>query len=142
MKKKIFYLFPLTILLLTSCTGKTEYKLIYSEVNIVSIELGYVEDLNSDDEITQKFIVLRTLKNDEFTLLLNQLKDLECFMYYTDPGTLNNGSMSIKIAYSNGDFEIIGANGQAIYKDGYYDTCGYYYFDDVTFQELIDSWIN
>lgn len=141
-KRKAAALFPLIVLLLTSCSGKTDYQFLNSESNIVSIEIGYVEEINTENVITQDFITINTLTNDQFTIILEELRKIECFMYFTDPKTLKNGSNGIKITYNNGDFEIIGADGQAKYKDGYYRTDGYYYFDDDMFQELIDNWSN
>lgn len=142
MKKITLCFFTITIIFLSSCNGKTNYGFLYPEDDIISIEIGYVEDINVNDEITQEFIVIKTLMNDKFSLFLGEFNDVACFKYYTDPGTLRNESNGIKITYINGDFEIIGKHGQAKYKDGNYRTYGYYYFDDDMFQELLDNWSN
>ena len=135
MKKYIIYisLIVLVLIVMSGCEKKAEYEFLQPNENISKIE--YVTAWYNKEAI-----VIKELNKDQFEEFLLDFNYLECYKYFTHPGSLLPGDNAIKTTYINGDFELINVDGQASYKNGKYKEYGYYYFHDEPFQELINKY--
>ena len=137
MKKNIFsiMLIVLILMFISGCDRRAEYEFLQPNENISKIE--YVTAWYNKEAI-----VIKELNKDQFEEFLLDFNYLECYKYFTHPGSLLPGDNAIKTTYINGDFELINENEQATYIDGIFKDYGYYYFDNEQFQELINKYFN
>lgn len=99
MKKNVscVILFLLIMFTFTGC-NRTSYPFNQSIDEIETIEIVWAES-------SLKFTVTKTLSKDEKDDFLEQFQTIKFFQYLGDPSSLYGDS--IKITYSNGDYEMI-----------------------------------
>ena len=104
--------------------------------SIMNIEIVEVEENTPD--ITQT-VVSNIEDIDGF---IQDFLNVDCFLIATDPRGISKNCVAIKIIYSNGDYELIHASGQAEYTNetGFKNYVGYRYFDEAQFEQLISNY--
>lgn len=107
-----------------------------SQINKIQIvEVGYQIVAG---ELEQKIVGEVT----DNTAFLDSFSQLECFLNTGDPRGIGGRQKVIKIVYCNGDYELIGKEGQGKYLSGQYKHyAGYRFFDDEQFEELIARYL-
>ena len=135
MKKYIIYisLIVLVLIFMSGCEKKAEYEFLQPNENIVKIE--YVTDWYNNETI-----LINELSKDKTEKFLIDFKNIDCYTYFTDPGSIEPGEDAIKITYTNGEFELINRTGQELYKDEKFKYLGLYYFDSEQFQDFINKY--
>jgi hypothetical protein len=130
----VILLFAFCISFISGCSVKTHYNFMHDVSQINKIQIVEAGSQIIDGELEQKIIGEVT----DNTVFLDSFSQLECFINTGDPRGIRNGQKAIKIIYCNGDYELIGKEGQGKYRSGKYKHyAGYRFFDVEQFDELI-----
>ena len=139
MKKIAIWILPIMILL-TCCQKKASFALVQSEATVDRIEIIWVYNwFDYDPDDTDTFEICYTISKEQHSTFLEDLYDVPCYKYRNDP-IQGFGQNTIRVTYSDGAFEMIGA------RSVYYETADgewkypTYYFDAEAFEDLIAAY--
>ena len=125
-----------------SCNRKAEYRFHHEEEEIKEI---YIVAIHFDKDVGN-YYTDDLKKIDDKESFLQEFHNLDCFMWWGDPLTLNaesDGKAIIKVVYSNGNYELIDWNGQTVVVfDDSNKHCGIRMFNEEQFNELVEKYIN
>lgn len=121
-------LFLLVLTTLTSCSGDA-YSFEKSIDEIKSIEIVSAEN-------SLEFTIIKTLSEGEKESFIEQFKKIKFYQYFGDPSRVYGNT--IKVEYSNGDYEMICSYTAEYVKNGnvhfLFKRC-----DEEEFNELLDN---
>lgn len=106
-----------------------------SDKKIEIVEVGEKKTQNGGDAFQQTIMICEVPNQIAF---LCDFREMNCYWVWNDPMGVQLGEKVIKILYADGDYELIGVNGQAKCKNGRYlwDE-GLSCFDENQFNALI-----
>lgn len=141
MKKTIAILIAaLLVMCLASCRVRREkYKLLNTEDSICDVSIVTVSFSEEDDIIQTEIKQINDING-----FMDDFEEVPCYIYFGDPtGVTEWGKEAdvIKIAYDNGEYELINHNGQARYtlENGFSFYAGFSVFDKSSFNALIEK---
>ena len=78
--------------------------------------------------------------NDKVETFIERLNDVKHSINFGDPYQLDEGYISIKINYNNGDFDLLYYDSQWLNRSGVNQN-GYFVFDEKQFNDLIEDFL-
>ena len=146
MRKNLIFVALFLILILCSCSGNEEmlpvYEFVHPMDEIVSIELLYNGNTNGSGTDESKFRLLNSLSEDDMTLFMNEVYQLET-SYCINPPPRGYGLYIARVTYSNGDVEMLGTRHIEFIPSGAEPTgVGAYYFAGDAIDKLILQYVN
>lgn len=128
--------------MITCSNNKVEYQFMNEKSEIVAIEIVEVGERYIENNVAVGPPELKTVCSvSQMEEFIGELLKVDCYKNYGDPTGIYQDTVAIKISYSNGDYELIEANGQAEYKynKDYQQYKGAYMFDKDEFELLINK---
>ena len=102
------------ILSISGCEVRATYKFMHDTDQVYAIQIVEAGYEIVDGELEQT-IICEIKEKDEF---LDSFLKLDCFALNGDPRGIPGGKKVIKVIYCNGDYELIGADGQGKHQNG------------------------
>ena len=135
--RTIIFIF-ICMLFLSSCTMKAKYKFMHDPSTITKIEIVHIDNIIETKGVESTTLATITDTN----AFLKDFEALSCYLIYTDPKGIDNGSDVIKITYDNNDYELIDCAGTSKFtsEGGFMHNKGYRYFADEEFSALINKY--
>ena len=118
-----------------SCEISVDYKFLHDPSEISTIEIVDVLIGESSEGLKQETVCVI----HDIDMFMDDFSQVDCYYIYTDPTGIEKDTTAIKIIYSNGEYELIAASGQAEYTNErqFSNYRGYRYFDKKQFEDLI-----
>lgn len=128
------------LIILSGCQKKVEYKFMYDQSEINTIEIIRVGE--ADESGVNEQEVLTSI--DDINSFVDEFTQLTCYDHVGDPTGVYPDQIAIKVTYKNSEYELIAAGGQAHYtmKRQYVNYDGFYYFNKEEFNNFLRSNIN
>ena len=122
------------------CSKLEAFKYLHSADSIQRIEIVELTQ-KTEDGFDQKVLCII----DDIDAFIDDFEAVDCYGHFMDPLGVDEGDITIKLIYNNGDYELVTQSGKAIfYADSgifrYYK--GYQTFDEEQFQALLDKYLS
>lgn len=116
-----------------------EYNFLLPETEITSVEIVKLGTSENWYQVPEEQYSICQI--EDITAFLKQFSEMDCFLNVSSPTKVKDESTVFKISYSDGCYELIGADGQSkfYYEDSPFD--GYRRFDEQQFSHLIELYI-
>ncbi len=141
MRKNMLCIYCLLISLFVSGCSKKEvqYNFMYDQSEVSKIEIVIVGE--EDEQGLNRQEVRGEI--EDIDLFLDKFNQITCYKHVGDPRGVYVNDRVIKVTYVNGEYELIGRDGQARYtmQRQYVNYVGYRYFDKEEFYDLINYYL-
>lgn len=141
--KRIAILVMMLSLVLSGCSYmlKNNYEFAHGVDQIVSIDILDNDDLNPLLEDDPDPEVLCTISENSFNTFISELTNISGNMFLNDPPK-GYGSVVIRIAYSNGDFELIGRHNSSVHLTSGGSYAVAFLFEEEGFNEFLRNYVD